>query len=300
MDIIDTKLPDCMGRGIHTGEEGRLNIITRPSGNLKIIFDNLLAAEIPGNVTLGFRSNNGTVLVDISGGFYYTPEHLLAVSLLFWSQPVTITAFGSEAPMGDGSGLPVLLSIGKVLAKFKNGNNPGFKTYKSVLCKKYENDEGSFLVEPSDEFSVTYKVIKGDVKEEFTFGSHEPGAVQTYLNEIIPARTFIFWEDYRRCLKKDLLKGVSFDSGILVAESQKEYREIKNRQSLPFLDDYPYLNRKGFRMDNEFAKHKILDLMGDLAMMDLSLPRLKINITNGGHFQNHLLIKDLIHERKNK
>jgi len=299
-DVVDIPAVSLTGQGIHIGERGTLDFFLRLQGSLEIIFNSLNNFKLPGTHLPEFRSCNGTVLESQAGLSYYTPEHLLAVLLPFWNQPVTIRASGTETPIGDGSGMEILTAFGKVLEKIENGKKPGFNTYQSELYQIYDCKEGFFTVEPSDEFSVSYQFTRGDVKETFTFATHSNHSVKIYLEEIIPARTFIFWKEYQQCLRNNLLKGSTYASGILAAESKKEYEEIKKSHSLPFLEDYPYLNRPEYRMENEFARHKILDLMGDLALLDLSLPRLKIDITNGGHFQNHLLIKDLIHERKNQ
>ena len=50
-------------------------------------------------------------------------------------------------------------------------------------------------------------------------------------------------------------------------------------------------------MEQEPVRHKILDLLGDLALIGLALPRLRLEIRNGGHALNHLLLEQLLHER---
>jgi len=286
--------------GIHTGEPSSITFFPSSTPNLKIVFDSFEGYEIPTPDLPLLLAQNGTVLKLPNGKKLYTPEHLLATCLPFWNQPLTLTVKGIELPFGDGSGLPLLTSLGAALEGIHKGRKPGFQQYESHIIQSYPVQKGEFKVQPAPDFSVTYRLQKGDINEEVSFSLEDPFCMQTYLEDILPARTFIFWEEYQICLKNQLLKGKSDLSGILLAKSQSEYLKVKQTQTLPFLDEYPFLNRNQKRMECELACHKILDLMGDLALLNLSLPKLKIQITNGSHYHNHLLLKDLIYERKNQ
>ena len=85
---------------------------------------------------------------------------------------------------------------------------------------------------------------------------------------------------------------------MLFARSQKEFDSAKVQNSGFKGKTFPLLHPESERVDQEPVKHKILDLLGDLALLDLALPRLRINIRNGGHALNHLLLEQLQNERK--
>ncbi len=118
------------------------------------------------------------------------------------------------------------------------------------------------------------------------------------VDHILPARTFILYKEWLAAQAvADLLAGADGDSGLLLAESREEF-EVACRNRPEFEGrSFPLLHPKAFRMEQEPVRHKILDLMGDLALLGLALPRLRLDIRNGGHALNHLLLEQLLHER---
>jgi hypothetical protein len=101
-----------------------------------------------------------------------------------------------------------------------------------------------------------------------------------------------------------MLRGAGEDSGILLAESLEEFaaarRTTESTKANPEElsgNEFPLLHPEHFRLPDEAARHKILDLIGDLALSGqargLALPKLRLTVRNGGHALNHLLLDHL-------
>jgi hypothetical protein len=99
------------------------------------------------------------------------------------------------------------------------------------------------------------------------------------------------------------MAGAGADSGLLLAETEEEHASLLRAHHAWRGGPFPLLNQPAWRMDNEPVKHKILDLLGDLALIGPggpgspsgpALPALDIEIRNGGHWTNHLLIDQIL------
>jgi hypothetical protein len=97
------------------------------------------------------------------------------------------------------------------------------------------------------------------------------------------------------------------DSGLLLAATLAEAERASNAFSPSFQvfnpdptllrGDPALLHPASYRLTHEAARHKILDLLGDLALLELRLPRLRLHLRNAGHYHHHQLLEALTHER---
>jgi UDP-3-O-acyl-N-acetylglucosamine deacetylase len=157
---------------------------------------------------------------------------------------------------------------------------------------KHEGAEGLLHAEPSESFSVEYELDRPPLRQQFRL-DHPAIAI----NEILPARTFIFTHEWDQAKARGLLQGCGPDSGMLYASTEKEFETAKGRNPDLRGKRFPLLHPETERVEQEAVKHKILDLLGDLALLGLALPRLRLRIRNGGHALNHLLLEQLQNER---
>jgi UDP-3-O-acyl-N-acetylglucosamine deacetylase len=283
---------ELRGRGLHTGTDSAIRFHPRsPDGKGLRFFwpDGPLTPEALGHWD---RRVKRSTELRWQNSSIRTPEHLLAAALFFADCALDIHCDAEEPPGLDGSAKPFfeLLSQAAPEAVFA----PGWRTFPSQLSWSYEGPEGSLQAEPAADFSVEYELDRFPLREHF--GLSDP---MTATQEILPARTFIFYREWCSAVQAPgLLQGVGSESGLLITESQAEYEEAKT--AFPELRGlgFPLLHPQRFRMDQEPVKHKILDLLGDLALLGLALPRLRLRIRNGGHALNHLLLERLQHERK--
>jgi len=215
-----------------------------------------------------------------------TPEHLLAALLFFADLPVHFRCDASELPGLDGSALPFREALSQLAPA--QAARPAWREYACALHWEHAWDYGHIRVRPAPRFRVRYHLDRSPLHQ--TFLLEDP--VQAW-HEILPARTFAFHREWRDALQAGLMAGAGLDSGLLLAETEAEYAALHAQHPLWPVGPYPLLNQTSWRMEDELAKHKILDLLGDLALAGWALPRLDIEIRNGGHSINHLLLEKL-------
>jgi UDP-3-O-[3-hydroxymyristoyl] N-acetylglucosamine deacetylase len=296
------------GRGVHTGAPGAVCFSLREDEGGPRFFlpgrpSPLTSKEI---AALPRRAHRSTVIGGGDGdgdAAWRTPEHLLAALLFFADLPLDIRCEGTELPIMDGSALPFRDALARLLAapgaKLRPDGAPAARrAARAPFWREYDCDlrwetswDGGFLrVVPARNFSVTFEMDRPPLRRSYRLDS----AAQAWT-EILPARTFIFHREWRDALAAGpgLMQGAGIDSGLLLAETPEEFAECLRVHPEWTPGPYPLLNQPAWRMPDEPVKHKILDLLGDLAIAGLALPRLDIQVRNGGHRWNHLLLEKL-------
>lgn len=285
-----TRIEILEGPGIHTGEPGRVELIRRGSGPSGIRF------RFPGSVQdmpwehLGGMTRSArraTVLGGVTGGpILHTPEHLLAALLFFSDCPLDVHLQSTEPPNLDGSSLPFRDALARLFPE--RAAAPVWEEYPSSLSWDHAGPEGSIRVRPAGRFSLDYAWEHGPLRQACSLQSPEE-----VWSRVLPARTFIFHREWKRGMEAGLLRGAGLESGLLLSEDPEEHAALSADHPEWAGGPFPLLNRPGWRMEGEAARHKALDLLGDLALACPGLPRLEIAIRNGGHALNHLLLDRL-------
>ncbi len=194
-------------------------------------------------------------------------EHLLAVLFAYGIKSAMIELDQEELPVGDGSALMIVEAIERA------GYELGVRSWRNLNQKEYVMDaRQTLLAFPSDQFSMDYILDYSNEpllcqRAEFLFD------LEKFKTEIAPCRTFAKKEEVDALRAHGLLKSNSLDHGIVI-------------------DGSSVLNPEGLRFENEMARHKILDLIGDLALADLDLSMHNVAIRSG-HQMNIALAKRL-------
>jgi UDP-3-O-[3-hydroxymyristoyl] N-acetylglucosamine deacetylase len=238
------------GVGIHSGEPVRLTI--RPSGSGAVTFrrTDLEGAAVPLDPR-SIETGNRSALV-FKGGSIQTIEHLLAVLFALGLDSLDIEVDGGEIPIFDGSAGPLAealagagvepLAEDKVVAR---------------IVRPFVVTEGgaSLSITPDEDFRITYQI---DFPHP-AIGTQALSIALTrraFLEDIAPARTFGFLKDVTELRRKGLALGGSLANALV-------------------LDKEKVVNGP-LRFPDEFVRHKMLDLIGDLAVFGRPLL---------GHFQ---------------
>jgi UDP-3-O-acyl-N-acetylglucosamine deacetylase len=280
------------GAGLHSGLESRLKLTLRegvPPREPVFRFPGLGPISPAGLGRLPRTAKRCTQL-GAEGAVIGTPEHLLAAMLFFSRVPLDVECDASELPGLDGSALPFRNAL-SLLAPAAAAA-PEWREYRSGLEWEYHWSYGHIRARPAERFRVRWDLDRKGLRQ--TFVLDEPAMA---FREILSARTFAFHGEWIEASAAGLMAGAGEASGLLLAESEREYAEILDRHPGWMAGPYPLLNQPAWRGENELVKHKILDLLGDLALVDLSLPKADIEIRNGGHFINHLLVGRLLAAR---
>jgi UDP-3-O-[3-hydroxymyristoyl] N-acetylglucosamine deacetylase len=238
------------GVGIHSGKEVTLTL--KPSSEGKILFRRLdlggleievdpQKVEVKNCISLG----SGPCVVQ-------TIEHLLAVLHIFGIDSLEIELDGPEIPVMDGSAAPLARAVLKAGLKLLPQKKKAVKILKPYALRE---NQASLSFSPDVDFRITYLIDFSHPlirQQELSLALTQ----KAFLDEIAPARTFGFLKDIPELLRQGLARGGTLENAVV-------------------LDGEKVINGP-LRYPDEFVRHKILDLIGDLALFGSPLL---------GHFQ---------------
>jgi UDP-3-O-acyl-N-acetylglucosamine deacetylase len=297
-----------IGAGVHTGAVARLDLHLAPPRSafpgarrngtvFAPVFsfpgfpERLTIADL---LSLPRHAARSTILGTAAPGNFpatiRTPEHFLAALLFFSDLPLEAICDAAELPCLDGSALPFRDALAQLAPQ--RASRPAWREYPSDLAWSHQWAHGNLRVRPSDRFRVRYELDRPPIRQAYTL--EDPEAA---WREVLPARTFAFHSEFQTAAAGGMMAGATIGSGLLLAESESEHAGLLARHREWPGGPFPLLNASAWRMEDELAKHKILDLLGDLALADLALPALDIEIRNGGHQINHLLVDRIMAAR---
>jgi UDP-3-O-[3-hydroxymyristoyl] N-acetylglucosamine deacetylase/3-hydroxyacyl-[acyl-carrier-protein] dehydratase len=261
------------GVGLHTGETVVMEIHPAPE-NHGYKFQRIdLEGQpiIKADADLVVSTERGTTL-EANGARVYTTEHVLAALYGMQIDNALITLTGPEIPIMDGSSLLFVKEILGVGAKEQAVERDYFELTENI---KWEDTEKGieFLAVPDTNYRVTVMVdynspaLGTQHASMFHLGEFE--------KEISPCRTFCFLRELEFLAQNNLIKGGNLDNAIVLVErndvSQEELDKLAallGKDSLQVnYDGIGVLNSLKLQFENEPARHKLLDIIGDLALV---------------------------------
>lgn len=286
------------GIGLHTGQVGTLTFHPAlPNSGIKF-----RRIDVEGCPIVEARVEN---VVDTSRGTtiakdnvkVYTIEHIMAALRGLNIDNVLIDINCEEPPILDGSSktvISVLKESGIVEQdfdrKFLKINKKIVYTHPKVGCK--------LIVEPADNFSVDVKV---------DYNSQVLNVQEAHLNDIsefesdfAPCRTFVFFQELEMLLNYNLIKGGDLSNAIVFVEKQVSEDDLRRVASLfhkemVSVHEGGILNNATLRFENEPARHKLLDLLGDMTLLGMPVIG-KVTAYKPGHFANTEFVKRIVKE----
>jgi len=278
------------GKGLHTGTECKLTFkpAEENSGIRFIRADLGGKPEIPAVADNVIDVSRGTT-IGIGEAKVHTIEHVLAAIAGLQIDNIIIELEGIEPPVGDGSAMPFV----KVLVKAGFEQQEAPKDYliidKTVM---YHNEEKNIdiVALPLDDYRVTVMV---DYQNP-ALGSQHTGMFdleKEFVNEFASARTFCFLSEVEELADQGLIKGGDLDNAVVIVDhkpSDNQLQALANKIGLKeklSLGENGILNSKVLHYKNEPVRHKLLDLMGDLALIGAPL-KAQILAARPGHRAN--------------
>jgi len=261
------------GIGLHTGVPVNLRLLPAPA-NAGIVFrrTDLEGFAIEARARNVARVSYATSLMR-KGVLISTTEHLLSALAGAQVDNVCVELDSLEVPILDGSALPFVRLISEAGLRRQRAR----RSYAKIL-KPLELVEGArrIAVYPSDTFRITYRILFphpliGEQALEFA-----PAEVD-YEAEIAPARTFGFFEEVERLKSSGLVRGGSLENAVVLT-----------REGV--------LNPEGLRFPNEFCRHKVVDIMGDLALLGHPIVG-HVVAERAGHAMHIALVDRLLREK---
>jgi len=244
--------------------------------------------EIPATADNVVDVSRGTTL-GIGGAKVYTVEHVLAAVVGLQIDNIIIELDGIEPPVGDGSSALFVEQLLK--AGFIQQDAP--KDYLIIdQTVTYHNEENQIdiVALPLDNYRATVMV---DYQNP-ALGSQHTGLFdleKEFISEFAPARTFCFLSEVEELADLGLIKGGDIDNAVVIIDRNPDENELdKLGKKLGIKDKVilgtnGILNNKELRFKNEPARHKLLDLLGDLALIGAPI-KAQILAARPGHRAN--------------
>ena len=288
------------GKGLHTGVNLTVTFNPAPDNHgYKIQRIDLEGQPIIDAVAENVgETTRGTVLVK-NNIKVSTIEHGMAALYSAGIDNCLIQVDGPEFPILDGSAKYYVEEIKKV-GIVEQSAPKDFYIIKSKIEFRDEETGSSIIVLPDENFSVN-ALISYDSKILYNqFATLED--MSKFPEEIASARTFVFVREIEPLLNHGLIKGGDLDNAIVIYEremSQERYDKLADVMGVPHMDatKLGYINHIPLVWDNEPARHKLLDIIGDLALIGKPIKG-RIIATRPGHTINNKFARTIRKEIK--
>lgn len=277
------------GKGLHTGLI--VNALLKPAPeNHGIIFkrvDIKEQPEIEALVSNVVDTSRGTV-IEKNGARVGTIEHMLAALSALGIDNLLIEIDAPEAPIMDGSSVLIYDAIGEDNLKEQNAEREYFVVREKIVFSDKESGV-ELIALPDDDFSLNVMISYNSEVLDNQFAKLD--SLNDFRKEIAPCRTFVFLHELEFLLNNNLVKGGDLDNAIVIMDRDVTQQELDRIADL-FHHEHIKLNgQKGIlnnlkvHFSNEPARHKLLDLIGDLTLVGKPIKG-KIIATRPGHSSN--------------
>lgn len=261
------------GIGLHTGAQVSLTLRPAPADS-GIVFrrvDLQPLLEIPATAEYVGDTDLSTCLV-AHGHRIATVEHLLATLLGLGVDNAYVELDAPEVPIMDGSAGPFVKLVQSAGTREQDAARQYMRVTRAVEVEAGDKTAGFF---PFDGFKVSFTIdFDQPVFRERAAHAEIDFARSSFVNEVSGARTFGFVQDVEKLRARGLARGGSFDNAVV-------------------LDTHRILNAGGLRCEDEFVKHKVLDAIGDLALVGCPLIG-EFRAFKSGHTLNNAAVKALL------
>lgn len=283
------------GKGLHTGMDITATFLPAPDNHGYKI----QRIDLDGEPTIDALADNvvettrGTVIA--SGDVKVsTIEHALAALYAAGIDNVLIQVNAPEMPILDGSAalyVDKIKEVGTVDQKF----DKEYFVVKERIEVKDEQTGASIVLLPDNGFSIDAMVNFDSPVLNNQYASLS--GIEDFEKEIASSRTFVFVREVEPLLKHNLIKGGDLDNAIVIYDApmeQSELDRLADLMNVPHknVSEFGYINNRPLAFENEPARHKLLDVMGDLALIGRPLKG-HVLATKPGHSLNTALAKKI-------
>jgi UDP-3-O-[3-hydroxymyristoyl] N-acetylglucosamine deacetylase len=258
----------CTGIGLHSGKPVRLALKPVPPEHGIVFRRSDVHVDIPSRLEYLARLDHATTL-SRDGISVETVEHLLSALLALGVDDVLVEVDGPEVPILDGSAAPFVILIHEAGLR----PQPAQRRYLKVLQPvEVVSGPKRARLSPADQLEVSYVIgfdhpLLRHQRAEFSVSP------QTFSEQIAPARTFGFLREVETLRRRGLALGGSLENAVVIGETG-------------------VLNNK-LRFEDEFVRHKILDAIGDLALLGHPLLG-RLEAVKAGHALHAALAEKLL------
>jgi UDP-3-O-[3-hydroxymyristoyl] N-acetylglucosamine deacetylase len=259
------------GKALFTGVDAFVKLIPA-SPNTGIVFRRV---DLPGSPEISAKTESvveavRTTKIGAGDASVQTIEHLMAALFACGVDNLIVEISGSEVPIFDGSALPYVELIEKAGVLEQNAEK---NVYLLDAPCSFSSGDTHIIALPSDELRISYTLHYPQspyLKSQYYSFNADLGL---FKQQVAPSRTFTLYEDVAPLIQKGILKNAALEHGVVI-------------------DGERVLNPDGVRFSDEMVRHKVLDLMGDIALLGWQLRVHLIGIKTG-HAANHAIAKEL-------
>lgn len=282
------------GKGLHTGVHVTMTV-NPAEVNTGIVFRRIDiegAPTIPALCNYVVDTSRGTT-IELDGHRVSTIEHIMSALWTLGVDNAIIDINGPETPIMDGSAREYAKAITETGVVEQDAERKYYHVTEKMVYTIPEKGVAIILY-PDDEFSVSLHVDYNSKVIGNQYATFNPG--DDYAAEISPCRTFVFLHELEPLIKMNLIKGGDLDNAIVVVENpipDEQLEHLKTLFNRPNIEiKAGYLNNLELRFGNELARHKLLDLLGDFALLGVRIKG-RVWATRPGHFANTEFMKQL-------
>jgi len=276
------------GKGLHTGQIVNLTVKPAPEDyGYKFVRVDLedvpVIAAVAENVT---DTSRGTV-ISAKDARVSTIEHVLAALYALGVDNALLEVDGPEVPILDGSSKPFVDAF--IASGFEEQSKERIYFEVSEKLSYINEDKGiNITVYPDEALNFDVKIGYDSPFLKNQYATLDD--VADFADEISSCRTFCFFREIEFLAKENLIKGGDLDNAIVIVDHDVTQGEIDRISELfnnpdVKVEKQGVLNNLELKYDNEPARHKLLDMMGDLALCGAQVKG-RISATHPGHFAN--------------
>ena len=276
------------GKGLHTGKVSTMVLNPAPADyGIRFVRTDIGPDAVVEALADRVSDTSRSTTLTQGETSVHTVEHILSALTGLGIDNARIEIDNIEVPILDGSAKPYVEAIGPDGVQEQEAPRRCVSLPAPVEVR--DEKTGSFIrIEPADELSIDLKVdfnsrVLGVQEAHYDAGTD-------YAREIGVCRTFVFFHEIAYLFQNNLVKGGDVDNAIVIVEHPAEPQQLQQMAALfnvPMLDVTPegYLSNLTLRFPNECARHKLLDLIGDLRLAGGFL-KAKVTAYKPGHALN--------------
>lgn len=282
------------GKGLHTGVKVTMTVNPAPADH-GIVFRR---TDIEGQPTIPALceyvtdTSRGTT-IERDGVRVSTIEHIMSALWTLGVDNALVDIDGPETPIMDGSAKAYAEQIQAVGIEQQSAERRYYEVREKQVYTIPEKGV-AIVMYPDEEFSVSVHVDYNSKVIGNQYATLIPG--DNYTEAIAPCRTFVFLHELEPLFKMNLIKGGDLDNAIVVVENPVSDEQLDHLKQIFGKQDIRvtggYLNNLQLRANNELARHKLLDLLGDFALLGIRIKG-RVWATRPGHFANTEFMKQI-------
>lgn len=281
------------GKGLHTGLNLTVTFLPAPAGHgYKIQRVDMSGQPIMDAIAENVVDTQRGTVLGKGDMRCSTVEHALAAFYALGIDNVLIQVDGPEFPILDGSAEPFVREIQRVGIAEQDAPKDYYYITKKMEFRD-DNTGACITLLPDDDFSITSMIAFDGKVLSSQFATLD--SMDKFVTEVAAARTFVFVREIEKLLLAGLIKGGDLDNAIVIYEHKTSQENLDKLCMLTGAehhdaDDLGYIQHKPLVWDNEPARHKLLDIIGDMALIGKPIKG-RIIATRPGHTINNMFAR---------